>query len=430
MVEFVYDFWRQHWMSYASNIRQHHPDAVHFMNTSVFKPLPELPESFLSGRACSTAHFYDGLTLMTKHWNWFNADALGILRGKYWSIMQGLRVGEANIRKCIQDQLGVLKEDTKSIGSYPTMIGEIGCPYDQDGKAAYGYQDGGKGKGDYAQQQLSWDASMNASDGPNSLNYTLWNYTPTNCHQWGDGWNGEDLSIWSPDDCKGATYKMPSSPASFGTRSLTESASTLVSTSSSQTLRPKVVSPKGIESGEDVTPELLLDGTRAIGAVCRPFPVATVGVPARIDFDIASTTFKLQVAVSPEDGGDGTVIYVPFVHYARDLDWVPSSNHLDIEQVDDSSSLTSSVNSTASLLAGGEPGKHPLTQGLRLAIDVSVSAGEWSTSAQYLTWKYPIPPSPRTYTLEIRRSKGAMAHNVPETPESWSMFSYIGCTIA
>jgi hypothetical protein len=408
----VYDFWRQHWMSYASSVRTHHPDAVHFMNTTVFKPLPPLPESFLSGRACSTPHFYDGLTLMTKHWNWFNADALGILRGKYWSIVQGLRVGEAAIRKVIQEQLGVLKEDTRtSIGKYPTMMGEIGCPYDQDGRAAYGFADGGKGKGDYSAQLKSWDASMNASDGPNSLNYTLWNYTPTNCHQWGDGWNGEDLSIWSPDDCKGASYKME--------HALTESAATLVSTSTAATLRPRHVTPKGIERGEDLSPELLLDGTRAIGAVCRPYPVATVGVPSRIDFDIGTSVFRLSVAVGPEDGGDHTLIYVPFIHYAQELEWIPGEG----------SALSSRAGSTANLLdSDAEEPKAPRS-GLKLGVEVRTTAGSYTTVGQYLAWTYPIPARQTTYTIEIRRARGALPANA-RTEEEWSMLSYFGCTIA
>lgn len=188
-VEFVHDFWRMHWLSYASAIRLHHPEAVHFMNTTVFKPLPKLPESFLSGRACSTPHYYDGLTLMTKHWSWFNADALGVLRNKYWTLVQALRVGETAIRRSIQQQLGVLKQDTfDSIGAYPTMIGEIGIPYDMDGRRAYGYSDDGKGKGDYSSQQKALDCSINANDGPNCLNFTLWTYVPQHSHQWGDHW--------------------------------------------------------------------------------------------------------------------------------------------------------------------------------------------------------------------------------------------------
>lgn len=125
------DFWSTHWLSYASMVRLHHPEAIHFVQAPVFVIPPKLPESFIKGRMATSPHYYDGLTLMTKHWNWFNADALGVLRGKYWNILQAVKIGETAIRKSIQDQLGILQKDTSDVfGNYPTLIGEIGAPYD------------------------------------------------------------------------------------------------------------------------------------------------------------------------------------------------------------------------------------------------------------------------------------------------------------
>lgn len=56
--------------------------------------------------------------------NWFNADAIGILRGKYPSVVFGLKIGEAAIRRSLRQQLGVLKRDgLEKLGERPFMMG-------------------------------------------------------------------------------------------------------------------------------------------------------------------------------------------------------------------------------------------------------------------------------------------------------------------
>ncbi|KAG8925195.1 hypothetical protein FRC02_009864 [Tulasnella sp. 418] len=205
MVNFVEDYWKPHWRRYSGRIKRAHPEAIHFIQPPVFVPPPPL-DGELMGRGAYSAHYYDGLTLMTRHWNWFNADALGLLRGRYRTVLGSVKIGTPAIRASLRDQLGILKSDAHDIlgPSYPTLIGEIGTPMDMDGKKAYGWTDGGKFKGDYSQQQKALDASLNAADGVNALSYTMWTYCPDSTHQWGDGWNLEDLSIWSPSDLRQA----------------------------------------------------------------------------------------------------------------------------------------------------------------------------------------------------------------------------------
>jgi len=322
---FVEQWWRPHWQAFQKRIRPHHPECIWFIQPPVFSLPPHVDGEDLKGRCCYSAHYYDGLTLISRHWNWFNADALGVLRHKYSHVIQALRVGEKAIRASIQDQLGVLKSDAKIIGDFPTIIGEIGTPFDMDGKRSYGFTDGGKYKGDYSRQQKALDASMNASDGPNALNWTIWTYCPDSSHMWGDGWNMEDLSLWSQDDtkknsCTGMSFKVrrPRGTQSSAALLKNPSASSLESrlprlaTSSSISLRtltspdidsdadgPKVFHADG-GSWKNAY-DFLTDGARAVKAFCRPWPIATVGTPKDIQFTIASTEFKLTVVVLPED---------------------------------------------------------------------------------------------------------------------------------
>ncbi|WVW79906.1 hypothetical protein I302_101876 [Kwoniella bestiolae CBS 10118] len=451
-VEFVADFWSLHWLSYSSRIRIHHPESIHFIQAPVLKQPPKLPKSSLKDRACSSPHFYDGLTLMTKHWNWFNADAIGVIRKKYWSIVQAVRVGEQNIRNMVQGELGVLKQDTVDVlGTYPTLIGEIGIPYDMDGKKAYGYVDGGRGEGDYSSQQRALDCSMNACDGPNCLNYTIWTYVPDHCHEWSDNWNGEDLSLWSKDDIPRETFhdETKSSPVINSSLSIPTSSSTTLAASRSTT--PKIpFTPESILSG-DVPSSLILDGSRAVSAFCRPFPMKTVGIPDRIDFDIATTVFKYVVRVNSADVASNeiaTEIFVPYVHYASTLgvDDISlaggdnsrlssrNSSRVDLINGDDQNQDKKNGTSTVRSVNPSVRGKDEIN--LELDIDVKITHGRFELNGQKLTWYYDVPCKQngdveQKYEIQIKRNGGALRKDVGYVQQgSWFDVCPSGCTIA
>lgn len=355
--DFVEDYWRPHWRSYFDRIRSSHPEAIPFIQPPVFVRPPLLGEDDLRGRGCYSPHYYDGLTLITRHWNWFNADALGVLRGKYASPVLAVKFGEWAIRKSLQEQLGeYLKDVQMTLGDFPTIMGEIGTPMDMDQKRSYSQEHAG----DYSNQQKALDASLNACDGPNSLNYTIWTYCADNNHEWGDNWNLEDLSLFSPDDLHGleissARYRMNGGPAAMSTETINDRSNaqllltrassvdfdrmdipsrtsypqlhpTNTSISSFDTFEANFRRPEGrnrlmalrrltdteaevtganaaARSGAEAETlyRFLTNGARAVGAFVRPSPIATVGTPANIQFSISRAEFKLTVRVSADD---------------------------------------------------------------------------------------------------------------------------------
>ena len=183
LVHFSEEFLLPHLTDYVTRIRTAHPSAIAFIQALAYDIPPEVPESLLKGRACHSTHYYDGFTMMTRHWHKFNVDPLSVIRGKYSSPIFTLRFGDRTIRASLQSQLGILKSDSVQLGAdapeprrYPTIIGEIGTPMNMDAKKAY--DPTGKGYGDYSSQERALDASLNAMDGPNALSYTLWAYCP------------------------------------------------------------------------------------------------------------------------------------------------------------------------------------------------------------------------------------------------------------
>ncbi|KAH9958507.1 glycoside hydrolase superfamily, partial [Lactifluus volemus] len=345
-VEFVADYWVPHWQSWARRIHKFHPEAIHFVAPPVFAQPPPLPVEDLAGRCTYSTHYYDGLTLVTRHWNWFNADAVGLLRGKYRSKFQALKIGECAIRRSLQAQLKTLKDDAPILGVFPSMIGEVGIPFDMDERRAYCWTDGGRHKGDFSSQQRALDASLNAMDGPNSLNYTIWTYFPDNVHSWGDLWNMEDLSLWSVDDLrlrdKSTVYQGNEDDSSAlllaAHRAIQSRGTVRLGATAVLATMPPPANDEGHKpditsfSRWDSTFDFLTDGARAVKAFSRPYPIATVGIPVDIRFDIAKAEFRLVVRVCAEDAPlavpstmatrpvdpPATEIFLPIVHFAAD----------------------------------------------------------------------------------------------------------------
>lgn len=55
-----------HFADMIKGIREHHPNAISFINPPIFKEPPQLSQELTLGRVALSAHFYDGLTMLGK----------------------------------------------------------------------------------------------------------------------------------------------------------------------------------------------------------------------------------------------------------------------------------------------------------------------------------------------------------------------------
>lgn len=178
----------------AENIRKVNPEWMVFAELDPFRGAlgegfpPDMPE-----RTVNASHWYDIVTLVTK--TFMFPVAINPYTGKTLN-------GKEEIEAHYARQLGWIKEASKSIdGAAPTLIGEFGIPFDLDGGAAYAaYARGDRTEGPWSKHVMALDLMYNAMD-HHLLNNTLWNYTASNRNDpaCGDGWNQEDLSVFSRD---------------------------------------------------------------------------------------------------------------------------------------------------------------------------------------------------------------------------------------
>lgn len=449
-VNFLKDFLLHHLTDYFTRIRAAHPSAIAFVQAPVFAIPPAIPESLLQGRGCHSTHYYDGLTLITCQWHWINADALGLIRGNYSSPIFAAKFGERAIRASIQSQLGLLRSDGVQLGvdvpgprRYPSMIGEIGTPMDLDSKKAY--DPTRKGYGDYSTQERALDASLNAADGPNGLSYTVWTYCPDNSHMWGDGWNNEDLSLWSDADMQGRSRRYPGAtgPLASANTSSVSLVTLPVPSSPYATVRSSFTA-KSVPLHELL--RFLRDGARAIRAFCRPYPAKVVGTPVDIQFDIKKASLKVKIRVTPEDAshartvtdgegeGEGsakdehgesggvlpTEIFIPLVHFASEgcversvsvrerAQWDESEDG-EVEVSEGRSGASTDTLPFTSRSLGSGKGERIETEGYAVEVKVSEGRVELDEGEQTLRWFYGVPVSgEKEVSIEVTRVGGAI----------------------
>ncbi|EOO01970.1 putative glycoside hydrolase family 5 protein [Phaeoacremonium minimum UCRPA7] len=329
---FTNNYFLEFYRKYRDMVRSYHKDSIMLLQGPTLELPPKIkgtPDD--DPKMVYAPHFYDGITLMTKKWNrvW-NVDVLGILRGRYLTPAFGVKIGETAIRNCFRDQLAAMrKEGLDYMGNHPCMLTEFGIPYDMDDKHAYK-------TGDFSSQSAAMDANHYAVEGARMEGYALWLYMSENNHQWGDNWNGEDLSIFSVDDKPLPVSEVPrEADASQSNISLVKTATlnsrrdadddTSVTPSN---LKRTLTTPSISSQPSSPHPELTNSpGLRAAEAYVRPAPIAVVGNIDHYTFDLKSCTLTLKLRAFQDATDDNhTVIFLPEFHFPQDTSTVEVSS--------------------------------------------------------------------------------------------------------
>jgi hypothetical protein len=220
-------------LRFIDRMREVNPNTLIFIEGVPSGEHPAWPEGSPGG-VVNAFHWYDGPTLFTKSFRpWLNF------------VVETSKpvLGRKNVTSLFAQAIGKGVTWTQEhMGGMPCLLGEFGLPFDMNGKKAYK-------TGNYRLHEQALAMYYNGIDA-NLLNSTIWNYTADNTNDWGDGWNGEDLSIFS------------------GGRG------------------------------------------RAMGGWLRPYPMATAGIPLAVSWDRKRGIFRYRYRADPSIPAP-TEIFIP-----------------------------------------------------------------------------------------------------------------------
>jgi hypothetical protein len=246
-VDFAQDYLLPFLKRYAAGIHEVNPEAFIFAENEAFHQPPTIERGEIN-HLVHAPHWYDVITL----------HQFPIPRFVRMDTYQRrIVIGTERVRRSFEEQLGRYKCWSRELmGGVPTVIGEIGIPFDLNMQYAYR-------TGDFSEQidKLSWNIDALEA---NLLDFTLWNYTPDNTNERGDLWNGEDFSIFSRD--------------------------------------------------QQDKPADINSGGRALRAVVRPYARAAAGEPLCAHFDVDTAEYVFRYRHDPTVSAP-TEFYVPNLQY-------------------------------------------------------------------------------------------------------------------
>ena len=183
-VNFYEDYFKPFVNRYACEIRTVAPDSIIFVEG--LSTSDELTwGSSDAPNIVHAPHWYDGFSLVLKLFHrWMTIN----------SKTQKMIFGARRVSQYFSDQIAALVRQSIERMNAPTLIGEVGIPFDMQNKKAFR-------SGDFSMQVRALDATMTALE-RNFVSFTLWNYTADNSNARGDQWNDEDLSLFSRDQAE------------------------------------------------------------------------------------------------------------------------------------------------------------------------------------------------------------------------------------
>ncbi|HEY4443786.1 MAG TPA: cellulase family glycosylhydrolase [Steroidobacteraceae bacterium] len=236
----------------------------------------------LPPRTVNANHWYDAPLLFSKRFevtDRADADPGSDMAGRPGPGPGSTVAGHDPIRERYVRELGQVAARARELGLAPTLIGEFGVPFDLNDGAAYrDWAQGSRDAGIWAAQTTALSLMYEALD-ELLLHATLWNYTASNRNDLriGDGWNQEDLSIFSRD--------------------------------------------------QQDDPTRIDSGGRAIGGFCRPCARFVQGTLVAMKFEAEEGRFTLEFDADPAIEG-ATEIYIPAWHFPHGYEvQAPESLH-------------------------------------------------------------------------------------------------------